>query len=516
MRASGSGRSLGLISMEREFRMKKRILLAAMHHESNSFNPIIAGENDFRVRVGEEMFRDLPHNNAVRGIRETLEAAGCELVPTRSVSAVPNGEVDKAFFLKEKAAILEQARQEKEKGIDGLCLALHGSMRVHDFGEAEGPFLEEVRALFPHTPIYASLDTHSTMTAKMARNADGFVAYKCAPHTDQYETGAHAAKMLLHALEGKPACHAWVKVSLLIAGEQSSSLVSPMKDLQAELQKREAAPGILASSYLMGFPWSDNPESSAGVYVVAEDQEQANEEALYLADLLWRTRKKFCFQTETYEPKKALDLAFEAIARGDRTPIYISDSGDNPTAGSSSDVTGLLALLLNHPETAKLKVPALFGGIYDPRATLALKGKAGEEMELTFGAGFDRKSSQPLTCRGQCMAYISDWTGFGHPSDVALFRTGNVDIVLAEKHIGYTGTKLFLDLGRDPARAELVLVKLGYLTPEHSAIAARSIMALSQGSTNEALATLPYKLVPRPIYPLDPELSYKAEEHLQA
>ena len=289
-----------------------------------------------------------------------------------------------------------------------------------------------------------------------------------------------------------------------------------MKDLQAELQKREAAPGILASSYLMGFPWSDNPESSAGVYVVAEDQEQVNEEALYLADLLWQTRKKFCFQTETYEPQKALDLAFEAIARGDRTPIYISDSGDNPTAGSSSDVTGLLALLLKHPETEKLKVPALFGGIYDPRATLALKGKVGEETELTFGAVFDQKSSQPLSCRGRCMAYISGWTGFGHPSDVALFRTGNVDIVLAEKHIGYTGTKLFLDLGRDPAKAELVLVKLGYLTPEHSAIAARSIMALSQGSTNEALATLPYKLVPRPIYPLDPELSYKAEEQLQA
>lgn len=495
--------------------MKKRILLASMHHESNSFNPIIAKAGDFQVRIGEEMLRQLPHNNPVRGMAETLLAAGCELVPTRTVTAVPNGEVDQAFYLEQKAAILEQAKKAKADGLDGLCLALHGSMRIHGLGEAEGPLLEELRTLFPNLPIYVSLDTHTTMTDRMVAHADGFVAYKCAPHTDQYETGAHAAGMLLHALAGKPAYHAWVKVPLLIAGEKSSSFVAPMQDLLTTLKEREQAPGMLASSFLMGFPWSDNAESSAGVYVVAEDQEQANEEASYLANLLWATRHDFCFQTETYPSQEALDIAFEAIAAGDPTPIYLSDSGDNPTAGSSSDVTGLLALLLSHPATRKLPEPALYGGIYDPEATLALKGKVGQTVEITLGATFDQKTSRPLTLTGTCMAYLPDWEGFGFPSDVALFRTGNVDLVLAEKHIGYTGTGLFHDLGRDPGRAPFIVVKLGYLTPEHTAIAARSIMALSKGSTNEDLTTLPYRYVPRPIYPLDPDMSYRAEDHLQ-
>ncbi|MDO5033663.1 MAG: M81 family metallopeptidase [Eubacteriales bacterium] len=495
--------------------MKKRILLAAMHHESNSFNPITAGEKDFRVRIGQDMIQDLPHNNSVRGIAETLQAADCELVPTRSVSAVPNGEVDKDFYLQQKAAILEQAAAAKDQGIDGLCLALHGSMRVRDFGEAEGPFLEELRQLFPDKPIYCALDTHTTMTARMVNHADGFVAYKCAPHTDQYETGAHAARLLLHALAGKSSYHAWVKVPLLIAGEKSSTLVDPMQSLIAHLKERESQPGILASSYLMGFPWSDNDQSGAGVYVLAEDQDQANEEALYLADLLWQTREKFDFQTETYPSQEALDVAFEALAQGQAGPIYISDSGDNPTAGSSSDVTGLLSLLLADPRTAQLPEPALFAGIYDPVATKSLEGRVGEELELSFGAAFDHKTSQALTCKGKLMAYIPKWTGFGHPSDVALFRTGNVDIVLAEKHIGYTGTGLFFDLGRDPRKACLVIVKLGYLTPEHSEIASRSIMALSQGSTNEDLVTLPYRHVPRPIYPLDPDMTYQVKEQLQ-
>lgn len=35
----------------------KRVLVAAMHHESNSFNPIVAGENEFRVLRGQEFLR---------------------------------------------------------------------------------------------------------------------------------------------------------------------------------------------------------------------------------------------------------------------------------------------------------------------------------------------------------------------------------------------------------------------------------------------------------------------------
>ena len=34
----------------------KRVLVAAMHHESNSFNPIVAGEKDFNVLREAEFF----------------------------------------------------------------------------------------------------------------------------------------------------------------------------------------------------------------------------------------------------------------------------------------------------------------------------------------------------------------------------------------------------------------------------------------------------------------------------
>ncbi len=492
----------------------KRILVGAMNHESNSFNPIIAREEDFLVLRGEQVLRRRKRNDALTGIMDTLEAAGYELVPTVFASAVPNGLVDADFVRRLREEILDMAAHAGH--IDAVTFALHGSMTDSTLTEAEGALLEGLRRIFPDIPIFVALDMHATMTEKMHRNADGFVGYKCAPHTDQTETGVHAANMTVAALkQGVRAHSAWVKVPILIAGEQSSTTVEPMISLIGALRESEKRPDVLAASYLMGFPWCDNPQSAVGVYVTATSRDAAREQALALAQRIWDTRHAFCFQTETYCERETLDRAFSAVAAGDPTPVYLSDSGDNPTAGSSSDCVGFLARLMNDPRTASLQTPALYGGVYDPAATLACKGHVGETLTLRFGATFDTVTTRPITATGTVVAYIEGWDKFpGNRSDVALFRSGNVDIVLAEKHIGYTDPVLFRDLGREPSDAQIVVCKLGYLTAAQAAVAKRSIMALSAGSTNEDLPTLPYRRLPRPIFPLDDDFPYSAQENL--
>lgn len=492
----------------------KRILVGAMNHESNSFNPIIAQEQDFQVLRGQQLLARRRKNDALTGILDTLEQAGYEPVPTIFASAVPNGLVDSDFCRKLRSDILEMAANAGP--IDAITFALHGSMTDSDYQEAEGPLLEGLRKLFPNIPIFVALDMHATMTSQMHENADGFVGYKQAPHTDQTETGVHAAKMTIAALEQGICPHsAWVKVPILIAGEQSSTTVQPMIDLIQALRQAEALPGVLAASYLMGFPWCDNPHSAVGVYVTAETAALAKQQALSLAQRIWDIREQFCFQTETAEEQEVLDRAFRAVASGEPTPIYLSDSGDNPTAGSSSDCVGFLAKLLAHPQTKTLPTPALFGGVYDSEATISCRGHVGQELTLTFGAKFDRRTTKPITATGVVMAYVEGWDKFpGNKSDIALFRTGNVDIVLAEKHIGYTSPAVFADLGRDPHQAQIVVCKLGYLTAAQAAVAKRSIMALSKGSTNEDLATLPYQTTPRPIFPLDQNFPYAPEDVL--
>ena len=60
--------------------------------------------------------------------------------------------------------------------------------------------------------------------------------------------------------------------------------------------------------------------------------------------------------------------------------------------------------------------------------------------------------------------------------------------------------------------ARVIVVKLGYLEPEIRAIAKRSMLVLTDGSTNEIFTRLEYKELPRPMYPFDKDMSWSPGE----
>lgn len=483
----------------------KRVFVASMHHESNSFNPITAGVNEFVVRRGNELFKSFHPNDSLTGVIKTLMAARYDVVPGLSCDAVPNGEVDYDFFMQTKDELIDIAKTENaKKPFDAITLSLHGSMRIKKLGDCEGFLLEELRSIFPDIPIFTSLDMHATMTERMHVNADGFVGYKCAPHTDCYETGEHAANMTIDVLEnGIKAYSSWVRVPILIAGEQSSTTVEPMITLIKKLREAEKKTGIMAASYLMGFPWADNPDSSVAVYVVGKDSDLVKNEALDLAHFIWSKKDEFCFETQALHEKEAIDAAVEAADDG-VTPVYLSDSGDNPTAGSSGDVTELAAMLIKDERISRLKKPVFYGGFYDPDAVEKCAGNVGKEITLTFGAKFDQVTSSPITVKGVVKNYVADLGNRGRKEGTAaVFSTHNIDFIITKEHIGYAGPEVFLDMGLNPADASIVICKLGYLGPGHEAYAKRAILVLTKGSTNEDLKTLTYKKLPRPIFPLD-------------
>ncbi len=86
--------------------------------------------------------------------------------------------------------------------------------------------------------------------------------------------------------------------------------------------------------------------------------------------------------------------------------------------------------------------------------------------------------------------------------------------MISEAHVGYIVPEMFTDLGVDPRDIEIVVCKLGYLTHQHSLIAKRSIMALTEGNTNEDLKNIDYKKVKRPIFPLDSGFENNALDNL--
>ncbi|MGL4785678.1 MAG: M81 family metallopeptidase, partial [Cetobacterium sp.] len=103
----------------------KRVLVGSMHHESNSFNPIITDEKDFSIRYGADSLVFETKNNALRGIVDTLKENGYDVVPTLSARAVPNGEVSYELYSRLKKEFIERALEaDKIKKLDGINLAL--------------------------------------------------------------------------------------------------------------------------------------------------------------------------------------------------------------------------------------------------------------------------------------------------------------------------------------------------------------------------------------------------------
>lgn len=481
--------------------MSKRVFVGGLHHESDTFNPITTSEKDIRVLRGQELLASRG-TAAVNGIIETLTKAGYEIIPGLVARAVPNGEWDKTYALGLMDELLNMLRAALP--VDAVCLSLHGSMRIRDFGESEGPLLKEVRRLCPDVPIVASLDMHATVTSDMLKYADALVGYKTAPHTDEYETGAHAAGIVIKSLEqGARPRMAAIRLPFLLAGEQSETSAQPMKDMISLLRECEKRPGILAASYLLGFPWADVAENGVAALAVSDnDDKSARDEALKLAHAFWDKRKDFRFAADALEIPEAIESAVSSIHDG-AWPVVLSDSGDNPTAGSSQDVTSFLRAIIDDGRLTHLDPPLCYQGIYDPAfCEAAFRAGEGNKVSGPLGAAFDKKTSRPINMDGTVIALHKAWEGAGH-TDLALVRFSGVDIVVTSGHVGCYDPEMMRALGAEPRERKAIVVKLGYLEPEIRSIAKRSILVLSDGSTNEVFDRLPYRNLTRPIFPLD-------------
>jgi microcystin degradation protein MlrC len=386
-------------------------------------------------------------------------------------------------------------------------------MKVEGLGCAEGDFTRAVREVFPSLPITAALDMHATITPELLAEVDGFAGYKTAPHVDCAETGALAAGLLLESIKsGKKIHTVHRKIPMLIAGEKSESEAEPMLSLLArcrsiedELHRRGA--GIAAASILLGFPWADDANNGVTVLISSfENSETVKNAANDLAKEFWARRRDFSFKSEYYDSALSVETAFQVVLSEKQKPVFISDSGDTPTAGAAGDATELLEEVLKRiDDVDKLPTPLLYSGFFDAAASAAcIKAGIGAELDITLGGNWDKVNGKKIPLRLKVKNIVR---GFGpYRSDLVLASCRNILFTITSKHIGFGEDDLLPALGVKAEDHCLVIVKLGYLEPCFRSIAKRAIMATSRGCSNELLETIPYQKIRRPLYPLDPDM----------
>ena len=227
---------------------------------------------------------------------------------------------------------------------DGVYLDMHGAMAVEGLDDAEADFIGAVRAAVGENCIIsASYDLHGNLSAAVMEALDLVSAYRSAPHEDAAETRARAFQLLLRCLRaGRRPIKAYVPIPVLLSGERTMTLVEPGKSVYAEVARVIAGEALLDASLLVGFTWADQARSRAAAVALAWDAAAARSAARRLARAYWEARHAFDFAVPTGPVDACIRMALASSA----STVFLSDSGDNVTAGAAGDVPYMLERLL--------------------------------------------------------------------------------------------------------------------------------------------------------------------------
>lgn len=454
-----------------------KVIVASFQCESNSLAKSHPSRNDFEYFEGEDIFRKL-------AVREVFARSGIEVVPSIYAAALPSGTVTEALYMYYAGKIMKTVREHPDA--DGIYVYFHGSMEVENLGSGERYLLREIRKVVSEKCVIAlTFDAHANVYTDLSDYADIICGYKTVPHIDQRESQLRAANALVYCLRKGIKPYTYIRrVPFLLKNDTLLTGVEPLKSLVGETVALEESDGILAANYFLGHCWIDAPNTSATTAVTATCKDAAEQLAKRMANKLWATRSAYKFTIEAEQPEECVKRALA----GNENRIFITDSGDNTTAGAEGESCDLLNLLIKATPHKKTCV----AGITDGETVRTLWNKRDNEAATWRG----------LECVVKSHGEILGWTKEIIGRSLTL-SFGNVDAVFTELRSAFIEKGNFDKANVDLLSYRIVVVKLGYLFTELKPYADRELFALSDGASCVELERLNLKNIVRPMYPLD-------------
>lgn len=496
----------------------KTFAVGTLSLECNTFSPEKTDLRYFKengyLLFGDEILEYHRHvRNELSGFLEVCPRWGIKPIPTCAAWGVPHGVVESSTYATLKREFL--ARIQAVRQLDGVYLALHGSMVVEGLDDPEGDLLESVRAVIGDKPLAASLDFHANVTAKIARNADILVGYNSFPHTNTYETGQKTGELAgRYQDQAKDLRRIFIKIPMIVPMERMTIVDDePMVRIMNDLQKAESTDGILALSLYGVQCWLDIDEMGCGAIGVARKEQvgRLQRELTRLVMDFWNHREVFC-DFPFYSPEAAIRAGLECQDQ----PIILNEPSDNVGAGATGDSTYVLEALLKLNVTA----PSILH-IVDPEAVQAAIGVGvGNPIELFVGGKLNKRFSQPLKVKGKVRTifdgryrymgpvYHGVQTSMGRT--VLLEINNGVSIELTELPAYTIDPEHYRCVGLFPERMKFVVVKSqGSFKASYQSIAKRIFYLDTPGISGSNILRLPFTKIDRnAVYPFKRDLAF--------
>lgn len=490
--------------------VKRRVLLAGLCHQTNTFVVGKTGLGDFEVRRGGEILQNA--RLQVRGVLEVARGRGWEILPVVDMGAVPGPTVADSvvdLFWAEFEAVADAAADE---GVDGVFLVLHGAMVSESLHDVEGEILRRIRGIehLADVPICGVFDLHANFTEAMARQSDGLISYRTNPPTDAKEAARDAALILdgLMEAEQRPVT-VLEHPPIMWIPRMTATDSGPMLKLEERAREIEDdSPDILAVNVLAGFPYADVPEAGLCFSAVTNGNLELSRAILRELNVIASSLRSTESQS-VVTPEEAM-FRLEEHREG---PVLLVEPSDDVGAGAPGDSTHILRVLVEHGVQGAGVI------IQDAEAVRSLQGALpGERCELVIGGKSGEPGAEPLNLEVELVStsdgrfVVEDRqsllaTMLGEEIDMgscAVIRHEGVTVLLTSHRTPPFDLGQWRSQGVDPEELFVIGIKASV---EHKRaydpIAVACYTVDLPGPCPLELSRLPYERVSRPIYPVD-------------
>ena len=498
-----------------------RIALLGLFLEANEFAPVSTAA-DFHAScylegqaILDEAAKPAPSMPAeIPGFMADMSSAGeWEPVPIVVTGTEPGGPAEASFVAETLAKM--RAMLEAAMPVDAVYLANHGAMTATDSTDPDGAFYAMAREVVgPDVPVVATVDLHANISDRMVESTDAIISYLTNPHVDQRERAADAAQLIRRLLAGEKLTKTFIRMPIVAPSVRLLTAEGPYADLIAEGQAQKRAIGVDVVSVVGGFAWGDTPENGLAILTYAKSANAGRELANQIAGKAWAERERFKVSLTSLNDAIAAAKAREADPS--LPALCIADVADNPGGGGRGNTTDVLEALI-----AAAAQGVLLGLFVDPAvAAQCHAAGAGATIDVVFNRDNADDHGRAVAARievlGLSDGFIVGRRGIaaGRTSKLgpsACVRLGGITMIVAPRRIQAADPAYFESFGLDIASFRTVVLKSRghfragfdeYFGPD------QILEVDALGLTNPVLGRFPFKRLPRPVYPLDPETAW--------
>lgn len=480
-----------------------RLFIATLGTETNTFASFPTGLDDFRRGFWNEgdigSIAPSPWSMPAQRWLAQGQALGWEVIQSLHAFAEPAGPTVRSAYETMRDRILTDLAAAGP--VDAVLMFLHGAMVADGYDDCEADFVTRMREqVGTRTRIGLELDLHAHIDERLTTAADLIVFYKAYPHIDYAERADDLFELMRRTLAGEIE-PVMALFDCKVMGLFPTTRQGPMPGFVAGMFAAEGRNGILSLSLNHGFPWADVPHAGAKMLAVAD-----RDPAIAARAAEEFGRRFYAIRAEATLPFTPLADAIAEAKRGGDKPLLLADTSDQTGGGAPGDTTHMLRALIDASITN-----ATYGPLWDPLAVgICLSVGVGAKLKLRLGGKFEPHSGPSIDVEAEVL-HLAQNTWQDQLSnervpigDVAVVRVHGIEVLLNTKRTGVFSPTMFTRHGIVLEGKQVIGLKnLFRHTDVFAPLVRGQLYVATPGACPPDWASIPFRRIPRPIWPLD-------------